>query len=454
MKKLAKLRGCEIVQYLDKDYFKWLPDDLKCIEQGDRETILRTIGRKLQHNGIEPFEMHIIIHDKDVRNKWDDSACEYVLEKKKPHFHLLIKFKEDKGGTLQDISTAIGIEPQYIGKFKRGSYAYINALAYLIHIKHTDKYQYSPDEVFSLGIPGYMPYKDYYKSYKEEWEKGRASVTVKRAKENIDSLEEKILLGEIKRNQIFLTDEYYSIYAHNKRRCDDAFDAYAERKIMKTIKAMERGDFIQSVFYITGKSGSGKSHFTDAFVKAIIEHRKETTGEDWEVCSVAPTNPFDDYQGEEILVMDDLRGMSLSASDWLKLLDPQRISTNSARYRNKRMACRVIVINSERDVLDFFYYLKGTAGDKSEALDQFIRRIMAKVQVIKSDGDETRKISIGYSERKEPYLIDCPDPAKEDLKLSYGFRTSTDTTEMKYDDAIEKLVEDVNENNDLNDENI
>ncbi len=36
----------------------------------------------------------------------------------------------------------------------------------------------------------------------------------------------------------------------------------------------------------------------------------------------ASSNPFDEYLGEEIIKMD-LRGMAMTASDWLQLMDPR-----------------------------------------------------------------------------------------------------------------------------------
>lgn len=74
--------------------------------------------------------------------------------------------------------------------------------------------------------------------------------------------------------------------------------------------------------------------------------------------------------------MDDLRGMSMTASDWLKLLDPDRASMMSARYNNKRVASRVIIINSEKDIYQFFYHMKGAANGLEEAMDQFLRRVI------------------------------------------------------------------------------
>ena len=255
-----------------------------------------------------------------------------------------------------------------------------------------------------------------------------------------------ILTGEICRNQILLTDELYDIYARNKRRCDDALDTYAQRKIAKTVQAMENGKFKLSVFFITGKSHSGKSMFTDALVKHVTKEAETELGEQWSVCSVAASNPFDEYMGEEILVMDDLRGMALTASDWLKLLDPDRSPRVSARYRNKQMACRVIIINSEKDILDFFYYVKGAGGgDRGEAMDQFYRRIMARVMVYRVPDTDIRRIETGHMQEVDEYKKTIGDKT---VFMHHDFNKDVEDTD--YDEAITKLSETIMARNKLN----
>jgi len=81
---------------------------------------------------------------------------------------------------------------------------------------------------------------------------------------------------------------------------------------------------------------------------------------------------FDEVNGEEILLLDDVRGDSLTASDWLKVLDPYNISPVSARYQNKIGAAKIIIITSSKHPLTFFYYTKGNAY---EDLSQYVRRI-------------------------------------------------------------------------------
>ena len=82
------------------------------------------------------------------------------------------------------------------------------------------------------------------------------------------------------------------------------------------------------------------------------------------------------------------------------------------------MACRTIIINSEKDVLDFFYYLKNGGGDRSEALDQFFRRVLAKVIVYRIPDTETRRIGVGTMQEKEEYTVSKGD---KELTLHHDF---------------------------------
>lgn len=442
-----KLTVCGITQQLDPQYWPGWSDVERAALQKDAKAIGDVIAARLAAVGYMPESLYCVIHDKDTRRVWDEGMKQYVIECKPRHVHAVVKFvtagKQICSGTLPQIAQAVGIEAQYVEKAPRGRYGYDNMLAYLIHIKYTDKAQYSPSEVYSTGAAQQQPdgsvkalYRDYadiYAERREEWETGRAAVQRQKAETGIDALEMQILTGEVTRNQVLLTDELYSIYARNKRRCDDAFDTYSARKIAKAVQAMEAGDFRLTVYYVTGPSHSGKSCFTDALVKRLIADAKERLGQDWTVCSAAASNPFDEYRGEEIMVMDDLRGMAMTASDWLKLLDPDRVNVGSARYHNRQIACRAVIINSERDVLDFFYYVKGS-GDRSEAMDQFFRRILARVIVYRV-GD-VRRLRIGHMQETDPYEAQEPGKVTQ-MTLHHDF--SADEMDVDYETALQHL---------------
>lgn len=450
-RKEASLTACMITQALQPEYWDWSDADLKIIEGNNVGEITNKIVEKLESAGMSVVEAYGIIHDSDTVMEWDEIECREVVSYKTHHIHVIVKFEKGKGGIVAKIANAVGLEPQFVEKPGKGRFAYDNMLAYLIHIKYTDKHQYKPEQVYTARGESYVKVAH---ERNEDWLKGRAKVQVQKAKVDADWLEEKILSGEVTKQQVMLTDEYYAIYARAKRRCEDAFDTFGQHKIYKTIQKMENGDFKTSVFFVTGKPHSGKSTFTDALVKQIQTDVKKRTGEVWTVCSCASTNPFDDYAGEEILVMDDLRGIALTASDWLKLLDPDRISVGSARYRNKKMACRAIIINSERDVLDFFYYMKSIGGDnRSEAMDQFIRRIMAKIIVFRvPDDEELRRLRIGVMQETEEYQVPAPSHRDgEMLDLHHAF-DSAGSHEVEIDEGLKYLSGLVMKNNKLDDE--
>lgn len=455
----ADLTCCAITQQIDTQYWNWTDAELQMIASEDIRGIAEVIKSRLEKGGCEIAEMYIINHDKDQRKVWNEVECEYEITYKPKHVHVDIKFIQQKGATLPVIANLVGIEPQYIEKAGKGKYGYDNLLSYLTHIKYSEKHQYNVDEV--LTICG-RPYADVYAERKTDWEKGRAKIQVEQSNADIDWLEMMILEGKVVKSQILLTDEFYKIYARNKRRCDDALDTYFDRKAYKTIQAMENGEFKLSVIFITGRAGSGKSYFTDQLVKSIKQWSLDATGEMWTSCGVASSNPFDDYNGEEILVMDDLRGVSLDASAWLKLLDNDRVHRLPARYKNKQRACRVILINSEKDVSDFFYYVKNAGhGNRTEAMDQFFRRIMARVQVYRIDdyGNkienglpqcEERRVSIGELERTETYDVAV---GHETLSVNYAHLSPLCINgqrvelSMLNDYAIDSLVQMVAERN-------
>lgn len=445
------LTACMITQALQAEYWKWSDDELKAIESNDVKIITDIIVKKLESAGMVVAEARGIIHDSDTVMEWDELAMQEVISYKSHHIHVVVKFEKGKGGILSKIATAVGLEPQFVEKPGKGRYAYDNMLSYLIHIKYADKHQYDASAVYTARGDSYVKI---FHEREQDWLKGRAKVQVQKAKVDADWLEEKIITGEVTKQQVMLTDEYFAIYARNKRRMEDAFDTYGQHKIYKAIRAMENGEFKLSVFFVTGEPHAGKSMFTDNLVASIQKDVRERTGETWSVCTCAASNPFDEYNGEEILVMDDLRGMALTASDWLKLLDPDRANVGSARYRNKRIACRTVIINSEKDVVDFFYYTRGIGAGRSEAMDQFIRRIMAKIVVFRVPGNsEMRRVRIGKMQESDAYKICAPDSTADNHQLSLHHKfDSTKLYDIDYQAGIDYLSSLVMRNNKIDNE--
>lgn len=388
-RKEAALTAIGLTQQFDERYWGALTDSEAAalaaarMDGGSIKPWTDCIIARLTASGYQVAECHGIKHDADTQMVWSDTQRQEILTQKVTHGHWVIKFAPGKGGMVDALAAAIGVEPQYVERPKTGRYAYDNMLSYLCHVKYPEKHQYGPDEVYTaIGTP----FRDYVRDRWASWEKGRGAAAKKRACEGIDDLEYKILTGQVTKSQIILTDELFEIYSRNRRRCEEALETYGERRAFKTLQAMANGEFSVSVFFVTGPAGVGKTHFTARLVENLIAESAKRFGADsqWRVCHSAATNPVDDYRGEEILVMDDVRGFSMTGSDWLKLLDPHYASPSSARYHNKTVACRTIIITSTKEPLEFFYYTRSVAGgrDCSEGMDQFLRRLAALVHVI------------------------------------------------------------------------
>lgn len=78
------------------------------------------------------YDYAMILHDRD---------CDENGEIKKPHWHVILRFKNQQWNT--SISKDLGVELNYIQKVKN----FDNALQYLIHYNDSDKYQYDISEV-------------------------------------------------------------------------------------------------------------------------------------------------------------------------------------------------------------------------------------------------------------------------------------------------------------------
>ena len=429
-KKEANLTAIMLVQQLEDEHWKTWDDttSVKLARDGDIRPLLETVINKLNKANITVKEAYGIKHDKDEVRVWDQKLMKNSIEKKAIHVHFLFKF--ERGASLNKIALAIGIEPQYLEKLKSGRYGYDNCLAYLVHAKDEQKYQYQPEEVETvLG----EDYSSIYHRKMHTWLKGRATKKVKETNLSIDWLCEQILEGRITKNNIMLTDDYYTIYGQHKRRINEALETAGERRSYRTIAELEAGEFKKTVIFISAKSGMGKTKLAKELIK-IIKNTASENGSYWESCVTASTNPFDEFNGQELLLLDDIKGFSLTTSDWLKLLDPYMISPVSARYHNKMGSAKIIIITNTKSPIPFFYHTK---GNNNEDLGQFVRRIDLLVHV------HDDSFHVLYPEKKSSDTIIDNFGNNICIHHTYSFQKSYS---MNREDALKLIMETVTTN--------
>ena len=268
-----------------------------------------------------------ILHDKDIK---EDGTL------KPPHYHVFIQF--DIPYNTANVAQWFGITQNFIRKLAT---RYDNAALYCIHKHDLGKYQYDENEVVSNF--------DYHKLIEKDDKKKAKKDADARLFEIIQGIES----GEIRE---FNYHNYISVaeYVSYKDRIEKAWQ-YRRDKIAKE-------DRHQDVIFITGLSGSGKTTFAKDYAKKLNYSFYVSSGSN---------DVLDSYQGQDVLILDDLRPSVMGLSDLLKMLDNNTNSTVKSRYHNKMLECKTIIITSILPIEQFFH---NVFSEEEESIVQFKRR--------------------------------------------------------------------------------
>ncbi|MGN1305026.1 MAG: hypothetical protein ACI4YB_08325 [Oscillospiraceae bacterium] len=125
--------------------------------------------------------------------------------------------------------------------------------------------------------------------------------------------------------------------------------------------------------FITGEKGSGKTTFAKNWSK---EHNYSC------FVSGSSNDPFDEYKGEDVVVLDDLRGSCFTFSDLLKILDNDTSTLVKSRYHNKLLECKYIIITSVVPLEEFY---STVFESNNEPIAQFKRRCGTYIEMTMKD---------------------------------------------------------------------
>ncbi len=324
-------RKCEVVQKIA--YLPGGPNGWK-----------KTLNQALEHPNIK--EWAYILHDKDIDNQGNPIA---------PHVHIVLILHDSV--KYSTIGGYIGVPAQYVQSIKqrirKGKHYQSDvggALSYLTHRNAKDKHQYADSEV--VAKPGFN-----WLSLRAESERAQAE------QRSLNQIYKDIETGKIREFDLFKHISMSS-YIENKTDIDRAFEY---RKGVLKLNSDRKID----VIYICGEPGAGKT----TLAKRLCEKRG------YSYClSGSSRDPLQEYHGQDVLILDDLRPDVFPLADLLKLLDNHSASSASARYRDRWLEVKLILVTTIRPLEGFYACLP----DHSEPIQQLKRRCRTMITLNKS----------------------------------------------------------------------
>lgn len=314
---------------------------------------------------------YYVVHDKDTNTDEENNTHPVA-----PHVHIAVQFHSSV--KVMSVLKWFGWEdkPQLFHKAAEKS-RFGSLVSYLTHRTPSDshKFQYSPEAV--VTVTG-EPYPEALERITGEIQRAERVKHGKTAEQNADK-DEFIarLLPLVDNGTIapYNITEYCTAEEYVKFRSaiNTLFEYYEKRLAMDKEREM-------NVYFITGASGSGKTTVAKEMACAMYHCRLSDV-----FVSSGGKNPLDDYGGEKVIILDDLRPSDYKFNDMLKLLDPNTASLAGCRYYNKSLArCRCIIITSCLPLVDWY---KGLQESDGEAIRQLTRRVI-QVRNVSIDHDE------------------------------------------------------------------
>jgi len=291
-------------------------------------------------------EQYETINDIEHKCKNYDSIKKYAIilhdkDDKKQHYHVALHF--GRSFDSEQLKTMFDIQENQINKIQG---RWRDVILYLTHRNRKEKYQYGINEVVSNF------------NYEEEISKQTRDEEVN----EIISKYSDIDIG------------YYELWSS----LDTIEKMKYDRKIELAMKVRNtnikmKGDRDMQVIYVKGSAGSGKTLFSKFYSKEILNKSY--------YISSSSNDVLQDYMGQKIIILDDLRGDSFKYNDLLKVLDNHTNSSVKSRYFNKAIDCELVIITSVKDVFELYSKEIQIKDDYS----QLLRRITEYIE-IKKDG--------------------------------------------------------------------
>lgn len=360
-------------------------------------------------NILKPLRFAGILHDKDIGQDGNLVA---------PHIHLVLQFE-----SARSLNNLAKLTKQPIQCFEQWRGSVNNAYSYLV--QHTesnqDKYQYSPKEVIA-NFDYLLLLDTIERNVTKRYEINDTMI--------IDNLLDLLYTGNITKLEIEqrLTG---SQYAKARQKIETVYLKRLETQAELWRKEMIDKNEIVTIIWLFGKAGTGKTRLARQYAEQY-DLNYFITG--------SIRDPFQQYNLEHVIILDELRPHQFDYSDLLKMFDPYNVKAMaSSRYFDKPLLANIYIITSPYSPYDFFLEL--TKKRKTSHIDswgQLMRRLSLVVEVKKEHLQFYK-----YEPMDQMFYIDHGN------KLPNPFKNQTDKEETIQDKSYQLFLE-LNKKNERN----
>lgn len=370
------------------------------IKRKTLNSIVKTLVERL-----EPLKIAAIIHDKDVNEEGDS------IEK---HVHVVLQFENQR--SLERLAKVLN-EPQ-ISSFQQWRGNVNNAYSYLVHQtkEAKGKYQYQLEEVkANFDYPALM--SDITKKI-EQKNKMKDSEIIK-------ILLDQLGAGDLSKDEVIL-NLTGSQFAKAKKQINDVYQQVQEQKSKVWLEEQKSKNEPITVIWIYGSSGTGKTALAKKYadeqnVKYFI------TG--------SSRDSFQHYDGEHLVILDELRPTTFNYDDLLKMLDPFGENPKApSRFFDKSLMIDIFIITSPYSPKQFYDEI----FRHKKTVDSFgqLQRRITFVQFITQDYFEMQN----YNNLEKKYISAEDTRQKNYLleKLKKNYNTNGRQTYDKFNQFLTK----------------
>lgn len=350
---------------------------------------------------LKPIRFAGILHDKDIGSDGTTVA---------PHIHLILQFE-----SARSLNNLAKLTSQPIQCFEQWLGSINNAYSYLVH--HTssdqDKYQYSPKEVIA-NFDYLVLLETIEKNVKKRNEVNDSMI--------INNLLDLLYAGEITKSEIEerLTG---SQYAKAKHKIDTVHLKRLEIQAESWRHEMKNKNAIVTIIWLFGKAGTGKTRLARQYAEQF-DPNYFITG--------SIRDPFQQYNLEHVVILDELRPHQFDYSDLLKMFDPYNDrAMASSRYFDKPLLANVYIITSPYSPYNFFLELtKKKQTSHIDSWGQLMRRLTLVVEISKEYLQFYK-----YSPLDQMFYVD------HKKKLSNPFKDENEETNIIHNNSYELFLE-------------